>query len=549
VKRVATAIALAILVSSQVVAQEPATIVVEDLPCSLAGTWLFRTGHDPAWASPFRERRYWQSIEVPGPWERQGFASYNGHAWYRLSFFLPSRFAGETLGLDLGTVGDIDEVFLNGRPVGATGSPPPEFEKATLARRFYLIPKDAPRFGEHNELSVHVYNKTRFGGFLGPAPRLDRWDHVLLTQVLRDIATWVLAAVLGTLALLQLIVFSSQRHDLEHLTFALFLLAIALYYLTYATWGPVRLVGHSTNFRLNVACLLAAVALFLPPIYALARQGLPIAVMGSQSLLALGVAFTVVWRDESDLYFWVYVAELVAVLFAVVALRAIALHLWSGAWGRALFGTSLAFLLLVTLDILVHSGLVPRIAVFFGEMYSPLAIIPLAAVLSVALVSRWAEHRWGEPTDLATGLSTFERFTATLGREMDRSRRSFAPLTVALLRITGDAPITTGDTIGSLAAKVLRRSLRQVDLVARRGDDTFAILLADTDERAAMATLDRLRRAIAETLGASHHPTTVAGVAQYRPSRHTAPAELLAEAEGALYAAMNEGGNATATAP
>ncbi len=548
-KRTALAMALALLVGSRVAAQEPATLVVENLPCSLAGTWLFRTGHDPAWASPFRERRYWQSIEVPGPWERQGFGSYNGHAWYRLSFFLPSRFAGETLGLDLGTIGDVDEVFLNGRPVGATGNPPPDFQKATLARRFYLIPKDAPRFGEYNELSIHVYNKTRFGGLLGPAPRLDRWERVLLAQVLRDVAIWVLAAVLGTLACIQLLVFSSQRHDTEYLAFALFLLAIALYYLTYTTWGPVRLLGHSTNFRLNVACLLAAVALFLPPIYTLARRALPVGVLGSQSLLALGVAFSVVWRDESDLYFWVYIAELVAVFFAVAALRVLALHVWSRSWGRALFATSLAFLLLVAVDILVDLGLVPRIPVLLGEMYSPLAIVPLAAVLSAALVGRWAERRWGEPTDVSSGLSTLERFTAALGREMDRSRRSFAPLTVALLRVTGDGPLATGESVGSVAAKVLRRSLRQVDLVARRPDDTFAILLADTDERAAMATLDRLRRAIADTLGASHHPTTVAGVAQYRPSRHALPAELLAEAEGALYAAMNEGGNATATAP
>lgn len=524
-------------------------VTVESLPCSLAGEWLFRTGHDPAWASPFRERRYWQRIQVPGAWERQGFPSYNGHAWYRLTFFLPSRFAGETLGLDLGTIGDVDEVFLNGRPVGTTGSPPPSFEKATLARRFYLIPKEAARYGEYNELAVHVFNKSRFGGFLGPAPRLDRWEAVLRSEVLRDIVAWVIASFLLTLAFIQMALFVTQREAHEHLTFAAFLLAIGVYLVTYATWGPVRLVDHNVNFRINVASLLAAVALFPAPLHALARRKLPVAVVAAQCLLGLGAAFAVVWRDESDLYFWVHLAELIAVAVAVETLRIALAHLWGAFWGRTLVTLVGLFAAMVTVDILVDLGVLPRLTVGVGELYFPIGLVPFSAVLSFALVSRWAERRWGEPMDLATGLLTYDRFTAALGREMDRSRRSTTPLTVALLRVDGADPLPARDQGGSPAAKVLRRSLRQVDLLARRSDGTFALLLADTEERAAMITLDRLRRAIVESAAGSRRPVTTAGVAQYRPSRHSGPAELLAEAEGALYAAMSEGGDATATAP
>jgi GGDEF domain-containing protein len=323
-----------------------------------------------------------------------------------------------------------------------------------------------------------------------------------------------------------------------------------VYILTYTIWGPALAFGHNANFRLHVAGFLASVALFPPALFTLARRRLPVAVMAAQSLMALGTAFTVVWREESDLYFWIYVAEMAAFAFAVVVLRVVVLHLWQVVWGRALFFTSVAFLVMVGADMLVDVGVIPRVRVGFGELYSPIGLVPFSIVLSFALVARWAERRWGEPMDLATGLLTLDRFSATLGREMDRSRRSSSPLTIALLRVSTAEPLAAPEQTNSQAAKVLRRSLRQVDLLARRSEDTFAILLADTEERAAMATLDRLRRAISDGIAAGYQrPSTAAGVAQYRPARHAGPPDLLAEAEGALYAAISEGGDSTATAP
>ena len=76
------------------------------------------------------------------------------------------------------------------------------------------------------------------------------------------------------------------------------------------------------------------------------------------------------------------------------------------------------------------------------------------------------------------------------------------------------------------------------------------LLLAETDERAAMTIIERLRRTAGETAGARPgRARTTAGLAQYRPGRHLATDELLHEAEAALYAAVSEGGDCTATAP
>ena len=100
------------------------------------------------------------------------------------------------------------------------------------------------------------------------------------------------------------------------------------------------------------------------------------------------------------------------------------------------------------------------------------------------------------------------------------------------------------------AVASLRRGLRQIDLLARYDPETFALLLAETDERAAMTIIERLRRTVTQS-GASRpgRARTTAGLAQYRPGRHLSADELLGEAEAALYAAVSEGGDCTATAP
>jgi diguanylate cyclase (GGDEF)-like protein len=541
----------AVLLAAAAGAQEPSPFVVERMPVQLAGEWSFRIGHDPAWASPFREKRNWQRIRVPGGWERQGYPEYNGHAWYKVPLVFDSRLAGEEFGLDLGLIGDVDEVFLNGRPVGGTGAFPPRFDKATLARRFYRIPKDAIRFGERNELAIHVYNDARFGGLLGPSPRIERFDDVLRRQFLRDLLAYCLATLIATLAAFHLILFGAQRSAYEHLFFTAFLLAISAYLLTYTHWGPAQLVGHSANFRINVLTMLLGIALFPTSFYRMAHRKLPVAIVAMQTLLALGAAFALVWREEGDLYLWVHLAEAAILITGALVLKT----LWTLArhrnpWTRALLVTALGFVVGVVLDVLVDIGILPRLEVTVGELYYPLALIPFALVFSLSLAHNWMERRWGEPLDSTTGLMPRDRFVDRLASELERSRRSRQPLALALLRFGSGAEDTGTDQFVARAVPVIRRALRQIDMLSRYDRDTFALLLADTEERAAMTILERLRRTVAESATSGQgRPVVTAGVAQHRPSRHVAADELIEAAEAALYAAIAEGGDCTATAP
>ncbi|MFI5167739.1 MAG: diguanylate cyclase domain-containing protein [Thermoanaerobaculales bacterium] len=546
----AAATLVTLMLASAARAQVPPPIIVNRLPASLAGEWLFRVGHDPAFASPFREVRNWQRIHVPGSWEKQGWPGYDGHAWYRESLFISSELEGADFGLDLGRIGDVDEVFLNGRKVGATGSFPPQYDKATLARRFYLVPRETLRFGQYNELAIHVYNDSRFGGLLGPSPQIDAYQAILGREVLRDVGAYCLATLLLTLATFQLVLFFAQRDALEHLGFAGFLAAVALMFLTFTHWGPSMLLGHSATFRINVTSLLLAVALFPAVPFRLARRRQPVALFGAETLLALGAVFALVWRDEADLYLWIFAAEATILLAIAMTLRlGLTVLRRRRPWGTALLVSSSVLSLLAFVDILCDLGLLPRFRFLVGEMLTPIGLVPFALSFSNALAFSWVERRWGEPLDPATGLMSRDRFVDRLNSEMQRWRGGAPSVAVALLRIGVSEAEGDRERPAASAVMHMRKALRQIDLLARYDPDTFILLLADTEERAAMSILERLRRSVAEHVGGVSHVRTTAGVAQYRPGRHLAAEELLQEAEAALYAALSEGGDCTATAP
>ena len=98
--------------------------------------------------------------------------------------------------------------------------------------------------------------------------------------------------------------------------------------------------------------------------------------------------------------------------------------------------------------------------------------------------------------------------------------------------------------------RAVGRTPRANPLTYTKALDPVRKLLADTEERGAIATLERLRHAVVEALhGGGVRPRTTAGVVQYRAGRHPGADEVVAEAEAALYAALSEGGDCTTTAP
>ena len=132
----------------------------------LSGAWKFSIGDNEQWADPEFDDRNWESIQVPSPWESQGFHGYDGYAWYRTTFELPSAVSRDNLYLSLGYIDDVDEVYLNGKLIGFSGSLPPYFHTAYRAYRRYPIPIESLNPEGENVIAVRVYDSKIDGGII-----------------------------------------------------------------------------------------------------------------------------------------------------------------------------------------------------------------------------------------------------------------------------------------------------------------------------------------------------------------------------------------------
>lgn len=160
---------------------EDKAALVPDVP--LAGEWKFSTGDNLGWKEQTIDDKSWQKLQVPLSWEQQGYAGYDGYAWYRLRFRLPAAYASKRMILLLGYVDDFDEAYLNGTLIGKTGvmgrAVEPGRSDEWLQLRAYTIPADILQTDRENTLAVRVYDGYIDGGiYRGPIGLITR-DHYL----------------------------------------------------------------------------------------------------------------------------------------------------------------------------------------------------------------------------------------------------------------------------------------------------------------------------------------------------------------------------------
>jgi len=153
-----------------------------------------------------------------------------------------------------------------------------------------------------------------------------------------------------------------------------------------------------------------------------------------------------------------------------------------------------------------------------------------------------------------TEVYNYRAFYELLGAEIARSKRHDRPLSVLMIDLDGlkgynDAlGHPAGDALIKQAAWLLKKSVRNCDIVARYGGDEFAIILVETSKAPALDTAERVRRLIEETRFEHdyilpHNTLTVSvGVAGY-PNDADEKRDLVTKADQALYEAKTLGGN------
>lgn len=135
----------------------------------LEGTWKFSIGDNPAWADLEYLDNDWDYVTVPNSWENDGFANYDGYAWYRKEFNYNIEIREESLLLILGYIDDVDEVYLNGHLIGGMGVMPPTVTTAHRLLRKYPLPQELLNTESKNVIAVRVFDEYHDGGiYAGP---------------------------------------------------------------------------------------------------------------------------------------------------------------------------------------------------------------------------------------------------------------------------------------------------------------------------------------------------------------------------------------------
>ena len=233
--------------------------------------------------------------------------------------------------------------------------------------------------------------------------------------------------------------------------------------------------------------------------------------------------------------------------FSIFYMAPVALGSWrSGTWAAALLSVlcGVAWLLADTFSGHVYTQ--PWIP-YWNALVRMGMFLALGLTLAALSGTLQRAHQLAR-TDMLTGLANLRSFHESLAYHLEAALRHRDPLTLATIdldrfkQVNDERGHAEGDRALMEFADALRMTVRKVDLTARLGGDEFVVLLPRTGPDGAREALEKVRKAVHETMRGHDWPIT-ASIGAVSCHGRMEVADLLRASDRALYRAKAGGGN------
>lgn len=158
-----------------------------------------------------------------------------------------------------------------------------------------------------------------------------------------------------------------------------------------------------------------------------------------------------------------------------------------------------------------------------------------------------------ETTDPLTGACNKKQTESEIGREVERSRRYGAPVSLVLLNIdrfrllNEELGRSAGDRALEELARILKLSTRTTDTVGRSGGEEFVLILPETSTDRAVGAAEKIRKVIEQTAVAvgdkTVNVTVSCGVVTFANNNFASVDDLMAAARETVAKAKAGGRN------
>ncbi|MCB1157877.1 MAG: hypothetical protein H7A25_05305 [Leptospiraceae bacterium] len=239
------------------------TIPSFDKPIQLKKGWLFKKGDNQEYKNV--------QLASTGGWENRLLPDIKivsdtkifGYSWYRCQLQLgPDAIKGKDfLGISLGKLRDVDEVYLNGTLIAQTGKLLPGLVPNQELRRVYYLPANLFHSG-NNLIAIRLYSSTNYQG-IAVVPEISNIMSLVWSRGKHDVVKIMFGFVfimMGLYFILASTVKSSNR--LSNLFFSLFSIFLGFYILFRSNYRFVLVNDFVYTMKFELLSLIPLPLLF-----------------------------------------------------------------------------------------------------------------------------------------------------------------------------------------------------------------------------------------------------------------------------------------------